>query len=258
MFIRFSLIYYLLLLIPFFCFSQNDRVYTVSNNEAVEMYKNKLHNKYEFLNGTQYKLYHVNLETSPLFDSSFGMEGTIYSNGETFPDLMLTYDIHKDELIYVTEIFENCNFISINRSLIDSFTVTRKTSNRIGNYRFKSDVLRFQNVDFPENSDFDLKDGFYEVERIGDKKLFIHHEAILEHNQGEEAIINGIFRYEYFQNRILFLNGNYYDINSKRKLVKLFPEHRKVINKKLGSFGLRFDHLTKQQLIETLQLTNPI
>lgn len=257
MFNRFSLAFCMLLLIPFFCLSQNNRIYTVSKDTAIEIYKNKLHKKYDFLNGKEYKLYHVNLGTSPLFDSSFGMEGTIFTKGEIYSDLILAYDIYKDELVCVTDLFEG-KFISINRALIDSFTITRKTVSRIGNYTFKDKHFQLIKIERQGNDDMGLEDGFYEVAHVGDKTLFIHHEALLKNNQGEEAIINGILKYEYTQKKILYLNGNYFEIDSKRKFVKLFPEHKKAINKKLVSFGLRFEFLSKKQLIETLQITNTI
>lgn len=257
MFKRFSTAFCMFLLIPFFCLAQNNRNYTVNSDRAIEIYKSKLHKKYDFLNGKEYKLYHVNLETSPLFDASFGMEGTIYANGETYSDLILAYDIYKDELVCVTDLFEG-KFISINPTFIDSFSITRKTTDRIGNYTFKDNRFHFRKIDFPENENNNLHDGFYEVSNIGDKTLLIHHEALQKNNQGEEAIIHGIVNYEYVQKKILYFDGKYYEIDSKRKFVKLFPEHKKAINKKLVSFGLRFDFLSKNQLIETIQITNTI
>ncbi|MEN8117773.1 MAG: hypothetical protein ABFS16_12380 [Bacteroidota bacterium] len=233
---------------------QIDGQYAVSEERAKEIYNDKLHHTYDFLNGKEYKLYHVNLETSPLFDASLGMEGTVYIDGEKYTDLMLIYDIYKDELVSVTGHFTGHNFISFNQSRIDSFALVRKNTASINDYRFKSREVHFKKVDFPENINIEMQDGYYEVIEHGGKQIFIHHEAILSHNEGEEAIISGIFRYDYKQKRTLYMNGNYYDINSKRKFVKLFPEHRKAINKKLQSFSTRFDLINKERLLETLKL----
>ncbi len=257
MFKPFSPVFSLLLLIPFFCFAQNNREYTVNSDQAIEMYKNKLYKEYDFLNGKEYKLYHVNLETSPLFDASFGMEGTIYASGETYSDLILVYDIYKDELVCVPDLFEG-KLISINPTFVDSFSITRKTTDKIGNYTFKDQHFQFKKIDFPKNENGVLHSGYFEVTQIGDKTLLIHHEALQKNNQGEEAIIHGIVNYEYAQKKILYFDGKYYEIDSKRKFVKLFPEHKKAINKKLMSFGLRFNFLSKKQLIEIIQITNTI
>ena len=249
------------------CYSQNtgstgtisstqvDSEYAVSEEKAMEIYRDKLHHSYDFLNGKEYQLYHVNLETSPLFDASLGLEGTVYVDGKKYDDLMLIYDIYKDELVCITDNFPGHSYISLNRSRIDSFTIKRKDTKSINDYVFKSKELHFKKVDFSENTDIKMKDGYYEVIQSGGKKIFIHHEAIQSHNEGEEAIISGIFRYDYQQKRTLYTKGKYYDIGSKRKFVKVFPEHRKVINKKLQSFSKRFDLVNKERLLETLKLT---
>ena len=103
-----------------------------------------------------------------------------------------------------------------------------------------------------------MPDGYYEVAYCGEMQLLIRHQAMQVNNQSADAIQNGIIKYIHRLNKTLYLNGNYYDINKKRKFIKLFPDNRKAINTKLKSFGLRFDLLSREQLVEILQLINSI
>ena len=254
-----------------FCFSQSEniqeiestphnyRYYTVEAEQAKALYKNELLNNYVFLNGREYKLYDVRRETSPLFVASLGLEGTIFVDGEAYPDVILVYDIYKDRLVYITpsRIFNNCNFIEINQTIVDSFFVEVKKSSRLSNNYFNKQY-RFTKINFPENSNITMKDGYYEVVYCGEMKLFVQHKAFLVSDQSANAMQNGLYKYVHVLNKTLFLNGNYYKINKKRKFVKLFPDKRKAINKKLSSFAIRFDSLNKEQLVETLEFINSI
>jgi hypothetical protein len=271
MFIKFSLLFFLLSLSSLFCFSQNDsiqkiesipynnRYYSVGTEQAKALYKNELLSNYVFLNGREYKLYHVRRETSPLFGSSLGLEGTIFVDGESYPDVVLIYDIFIDKLVYITpsRIFKDCNFIEINQTIVDSFFVEVKKASGFSNVSFNKQY-HFVKINFPGNSNITMKDGYYEVADCGEMKLFVQHKAIQVSNQGADAMQNGLYKYVHILNKTLYLNGNYYEINKKRKFIKLFPDKRKAINKKLKSFALRFDMLNKEQLVETLQFINSI
>jgi len=271
MFIKFSLLLFLLLLTSHFCFSQNENTqviestphnyqyYTVEAEQAKALYENELLNNYAFLNGREYKLYDVRRKTSPLFGASLGLVGTIFVEGESYPDVILVYDIYKDKLVYITpsRIFKDCNFIEINQTIVDSFFVEVKKSSRLSNNYFNKQY-RFTKINLPENSDITLKDGYYEVVNCGEMKLFVQHKAILVSSQDADAMENGIYKYIHTLNKILFLNGNYYKINKKRKFIKLFPDKQKAVSKKLSSFAMRFDLLNKEQLVETLQFINSI
>ena len=271
MLIRLCLLLFLLSLTSLFCFSQNDsiqriesvphnnRYYSVGAEQAKVLYKNELLKNYVFLNGREYKLYDVRRKTSPLFGASLGLVGTIFVDGELYPDVVLIYDIYKDKLVYITpyRIFKDCNFIEINQTIVDSFFVEVKKASGLGSVSFGKQY-RFTKINFPENSNLTLKDGYYEVTDCGEMKLFVQHKAILISDQSADAMENGIYKYIHTLNKILFFNGNYYEINKKRKFVKLFPDKLKAINKKLSSFAIRFDLLNKEQLVETLQFINSI
>lgn len=240
-----------------YSFSQNSGKYSVDFSRAKEIYSKKLYNDYKFLSGKEYKIYHSTLETSPMFDASYGMEGMVYSNGETYSG-MLAYDICKDELIFVSELFKDCSFISLNPAVVDSFKLVVRSTAKSPLKMYRQKEYLFIRVDFPDNLNIPLKDGYCEISEIGDKKLFIRHETIQNNNEGEEAIVHGIFRYDYMQDKILYMNGNYYDINSKKKLLKLFPDKRKVLNKKINSFSINYNSISKKQLTEVIQITNSI
>ena len=151
MFIKFSLLLFLLSLTSLFCFSQNgsiqetepvshnNRFYSVGVEQAKVLYKKELLNNYSFLNGREYKLYHVARETSPMFNSSLGLGGTVFVEGESYPNVTLAYDIFKDALIFITpaRIFNNCNFIELNQTLVDSFFVDAEKPSTISAAGYK-------------------------------------------------------------------------------------------------------------------------
>ncbi len=271
MFIKFLALLFLLSLPSLFCFSQNNtiqeivsvsnnnRFYTVGVEKAKILYRKELLNKYAFLNGREYKLYHVARKTSPLFNSSFGLEGTIFVDGESYPDVTLAYDIFKDALIFITptRIFNNCNFIELNQTLVDSFFVDVETPSIISTVSYKKQY-HFTKINFPEKNNISMTDGYYEVAYCGKMQLLIQHQAIQVNNQSADAIQNGIIKYIHRLNKTLYLNGTYYEINKKRKFIKLFPDKRKAINTKLKSFALRFELLNREQVVEILQLINSI
>lgn len=271
MLFRFLVLLFLLSLSSLFCFSQNDtiqeiesvshnnRFYSVGVEKAKTLYKKELLNNYAFLNGREYKLYYVARETSPLFNSSLGLEGTVFVNGESYPDVLLAYDINNDGLIYITSsrIFKNCNFIELNQATVDSFFVHVKKPVESSNITFGKQY-HFTKINFPEENNISVKDGYYEVARCGEMQLFIQHKAIQVSNQGADAMQNGLYKYVHILNKTLLLDGKYYEINKKRKFIKLFPDKRKAINTKLKSFALRFELLNREQLVEILQLINSI
>ncbi len=271
MFIKFSLLFLLLILASHFCFSQNDsiqriesiphnnRYYSVEAEQAKVLYKNELLSNYVFLNGREYKLYHVARETSPLFNSSLGLEGTIFVDGESYQDVFLIYDVFKDALVYITpsRIFKDCNFIEINETIVDSFFVEVNKSSGLNNISFNKQY-HFTKINFPEKNNIAMADGYYEVAYCGEMQLFIQHQAVQVNNQNADAIQNGIIKYIHRLNKTLYLNGSYYKINKKRKFIKLFPDKRKAINTKLKSFALPFDLLNQGQLVEILHFINSI
>lgn len=240
-----------LLFLFFAGFSQNAVDYALSADKAKELYHQQFSDPNGFLYGKEYILYHYGLETSPLFNASLGMEGKVYSNGESYP-AMLAYDIYKDELILLTEAFPEYNFIALNSTAVDSFSLQVQPSSKSPLKLNREKEYHFLKIDLPDS--LNIKDGYYEVAGKDSLKIFVHHEAIQGNNEGEEAVIHGIFRYDYIQKKTLSLDGTYYELDSKRKFVNLFPEHKKIVNKKLRSFSTRFEDLSARQLLETVQL----
>ncbi|GEM_PF-5052742 len=270
--IKFLLLLFNMSLFSLFCFSQNNvqyktepvshnnRFYSISKKQATELYKNKLENNYTFLNGKEYKLYDITKETNPLFHSSFGLNGTVFVNGETYKNLKLAYDIYKDKLIYITpvQLFENYNFFELNQATIDSFYIEVKETDKIHGISGTKQYC-FSKVDFSENENSGMKDGYYEVAKVGNTKLFVQHKALRTTSQGADGVMQqSLYRYYHVLNKTLLINGTYYEINKKRKFIKLFPDKRKAINRKLRKFELKFELLNKEQMVELLRVINSI
>jgi hypothetical protein len=245
----------LLLLVGFAGFlpAQNSSRYVLDKTTAINKYNSVLKRDFGFLVGKTYDLYHYGLETSPLFNATLGMEGTVFAGGDAYPATLM-YDIYKDELVMLTEIFPDCNFISLNKEVIDSFKVVAKPDAKSPLKLSGDKEYVFVNVDFPDDTGVPLNDGFYEITKLGENAVFVQHQAIQGNNEGQEAIIQGIYRYDYVQNKTLFLNGKYYQLSSKRKFLKEFPGHKKDLAKKLRSYQKSFEDITALQVLETVQM----
>ncbi len=271
MFIKFSLLLLLFQLFPLFCFSQNgfgpmarsvsfdNRSYAFTAEQAKAIYKKEIIHKYEFLDGREYKMYDVTGSGSPQFNSSIGILGTVFFEGEAYPGCILSYDIYKDKLVYVAQslIFGNCNFIEINMAKVDSFYLEVKTSPKestAATYK----QFRFVKIDFPDDGSSTLKTGYFEVANVGAIQLLIQHKAIMVSNQGVDALQSGLYKYEHILKKTICINGSCYEIDKKKKLVKLFPNKRKAINKKLSSYPFAYKNFKKEQLVEILQFINSI
>ncbi len=253
MFVRCLILIHFLLGCVTTLYAQKSPAYALDEKKALEAYKHELPRDYGYLYGKTYELYHYGLETSPLFNATLGMDGIIYSNGESY-SATLMYDIYKDELVCLTDIFPASNFICLNNEVIDSFKVVAKPESKSPLQLRRETEFTFVKVNFSEIEQDVLANGFYETIKSGDKAIFVHHEAIQGNNEGEEAVIQGIFRYDYVRKKTLLLKGKYYDLNSKRKFLNQFPENKKAISKKLRSFHARFEDLSATQLLEAVNL----
>lgn len=234
--------------------AQNSQSYALEMDEAKAVYRQSMIDPNGYLFGKEYKLYHYGLETSPLFNAALGMEGTVFSNGEAY-QATLVYDIYRDELITITDLFQDHSFVVLNQSVIDSFSLVAVPNERSPLRLKKEKEFLFEKIDFDDSLEEFLKDGYYEVISDDDVIIYTHHEAIQGNNEGEAAIIHGIFRYDYEPKKILYFNNKYVEIKTKRKFLQLFPDQNKAVNKKLRSFSEPFKDLTAQQILETVKVT---
>lgn len=220
-------------------FSQNNKIQKTSSCESIiDLYNNEIHNSHEYIHGREYKIYHHPNYTKPYLNSAQG-NGTIFSNGHSYNVEILIYDIFKDEIV-TTKLLKDFSFVNIQlkKARIDSFKI-----------KFENEKYHF--VQIKNKLISELPNGFYEIPYSGDTQLLLKY--ISSRND-----INGIIEFKHSVNRILKINKNYFDINTKKKFLSLFSNHKKIIIKKLRSFNYSYRNLPKKQLVELIKYAESI
>jgi len=227
------------ILLIFFLFSVTLKAQEHDSNTAHKLYSTALQNKHAFINGREYKPYHLPLHETPYLQSVSGV-GTIYMNGTAFSNKTLLYDIFKDELIVNhSHINSLQTYIQLKKSLIDSFTIA-------------FDKKKYTLIHFKNNELGNLNAGFYEQLYHSDQvKLIFQHKA-------KEGKSEALTTYSYHINKHLVYTNKSVDINSKRKFLSLFPEHKKALKKKISQLNYSYKKLSRYQLIELIKFTESL
>lgn len=164
-------------------------------------------------NGNLYKkTYRTEDENHNFFINNNFVLGAIAFNNQKYYDISLKYDIYKDELIAkLRNSFGDESYVRLNKAFIEAFTIHSKDF-KILNILTKSISL----------------DGFYEVSYSSNiVSLYTKHHKLKEEYIVEKLIYN---KFSKSDKNILFYNNNYYEINSKKDLKKIFPKQKKQIN----------------------------
>ncbi|NOU60268.1 hypothetical protein [Marinifilum caeruleilacunae] len=142
------------------------------------------------------------------------------------------YDIFRDEVI-VDLNDENFSkfYVQINKEKVDSFSI-----------RFNDKIYNLSNV---KNAN-GIEDGFYEIPHHGKLQLFIKH---LVHKQNDHVMIT----YTYKQVLWLKRENHFYDISSKKKFIRQFPNHKKSVRRKIRLLKINFDFPNRLKLVKLLQ-----
>jgi hypothetical protein len=96
-----------------------------------------------------------------------------------------------------------------------------------------------------------MKDGFYETYRCGNSMFLIKHKATATKLQGYPE-------YKYSPVKYLFKNENYSRINSRGDLLRLYPENKKAVKRKIKSYITPYRKLRDHQIIEILQFAESL
>ncbi|TRX71689.1 hypothetical protein [Carboxylicivirga sp. M1479] len=218
--------------------AQNTGEITQSKSKlAIEVYENQFKNEFLFINGREYKPYHLPKHENPYLESVAGF-GTIYMQGYVFEDKKLNYDIYKDLLIVNPEYYDFANvYIELNKTLVDSF-----------NIQLESRSYQFINYK-KENCLNTLNTGFYEcLYKTSKTELLIKHMVLL-------GVDNALDTYQYKQQRFLRIDNRYYNITKKKQLLALFPDKKKVVRKKIKSIYFSYNKMSGKQLTQLIQFT---
>ncbi len=146
------------------------------------------------------------------FKSTEFLNGDVWYKGQPYFNQLLKYDVYEDELLLKLE--QNGNTLKLSKKDIDSFSIEK---------------IRFINLKSKKITTLGLF-GYYEV-------LFQDHMFALYARHNKNIMERKDKKYVYYEfedtktKYLLLYRGEYYPLNSKKDIVRVFPNHKTQINK---------------------------
>lgn len=201
-------------------------------------YFEKIEAPKELINGKEYEPYYTRSNIIPLLFSGKTRTASIITNTRRYNNLTLQYDTFLDEVVY-TDISRTINYrfpqIALNKDILTGF-----------NLYFEDDSLIFKYFRLPECIEKNLKEGFYEAVYEGKNKYVIKHVSYAY----ERA---GLSEYKYAPINYISDGDNFYEIENKKKLLRLFGKKSNEIKEFLHLSGIRIRKANKYQIISVLK-----
>ncbi|WP_439182149.1 hypothetical protein [Carboxylicivirga taeanensis] len=199
---------------------------------ALFLYRKSFDKELNYINGREYKPYHPPLQDNPYLNKTSGM-GTIYIDGKSYTNKQLTYDIYKDLLIVIPDQIQfSDTYIQINKSLIDSFTISfDKETFHLINYKVNYRPLG-------------LEPGFYErIHKSNESILLVKHIMA-------SGVDDALTTYRHDTKWFLLYDNRFHDVSRRSELLKLFPDSKKQLKRKMKSISLSYKRMNKHQLVQ--------
>ncbi len=146
------------------------------------------------------------------FKSTQFINGKIWYKGQPYFNQLLKYDVYEDELLL--KLVESGNTLRLSTKDIDSFSIEKN---------------HFINLKPKKTTPVRLF-GYYEV-------LFQDHMFALYAKHSKNIIERKDEKYTYYEfidtktRYLLLYRGEYYTLNSKKDILRVFPNHKTQINK---------------------------
>lgn len=159
---------------------------------------------------------------------------TVLYDNLIYNDVLLNYDIYKDDVIIKpNNVFSNTPLI-LNKEKLLFFFVNGKN---------------FVNLNSKLPVDYEIENGFYEESLINEKFTLY-----TKHSKHKKDIIIGNNLYDDFtesSNFILLYQNKLYEINSRKSISVILPEHKKSINKYYAN-NQKLERSNKAKFLEDL------
>lgn len=166
----------------------------------------------ELNNGASFLQQYRTIDQSHLFfNTKDYVKGEVDYKNQSYKT-QLKYDLFND-LVVVKYINSSSAFtLGLNSGLVNSF--------EIGNYRF----VKLKNE---ENIHSFYRNGFFEEAYFGDAlSLYIKHQKHLKKSTTRNKLY---YSFKEESTYLLKYKNNYYEIDNKRDIIKIVPEHKKMI-----------------------------
>lgn len=222
------------LIILFFILYSGSNIFAVNQfiadrdtlKEDQNLYNGKIwRNLYYMIKGDQF-----------LFSREF-LPGTVSVRGKVYTDILLKYDIYRDELITPVD---NGVILQLNKERIDSFSIS-----------FQSKTHRFLKA--LEDSTRDDR-SFFNVLYNGKTSLLVRYTKKIE-----KMAVDGQFDEFYQISRIYLDRGKgLFQVTGKKDLMKFLPEHKVAINEYIKINKIRVSEKMPESFIPVISFCDSL
>jgi hypothetical protein len=139
--------------------------------------------------------------------------GTVKFDNQIYNNILLNYDAYKDELIINPNNESGSDFIILTKEKIDYFSLNDK---------------KYVNINYDDFKTPDYIKGFYEEKLIGANFILY-----IKNIKNRKDLIVGDKLFDDFNSSTIYYlkyNEQFYEINSKKSIVAILPEYKKMIN----------------------------
>jgi hypothetical protein len=184
---------------------------------ALALYDSATTESQHLYNGPQYYFYDSQAQDHPFFQGREWSTGTVYYDGQLFPQVPMLYDVVKDQL--VIRYTEGLGNVSLQSEKVGYFTLA-------GEHHF----ARME-------AQPGLRPGFYEVLYNGPTKVL----ARRVKERQEQIVVNRLtVEFPVFDHYYLFHSGRYHPAPTRRAALALMPEQKKKLRQYLRDQSLDF------------------
>ncbi|MDJ1473679.1 hypothetical protein [Xanthocytophaga flava] len=205
---------------------------------AVEFYRKSTEESQHLYNGPEYYIYDARSTEHQFFKSDEMEEGSVYYDGQFYPNVLIMYDIVKDEV--AIEHLNRYDQLQLQKEKVRYFTVL--------NHHF----IRL------EKANTGLRTGFYDI--LYEKRLKVLARRIKERDEVIEQmkIVVEFPAKNFFY---IYKDGIYHNVSSKGSVLKLFQDQKKALRKYIRENQLRFKKDRENAIVKVTahydQLTTP-
>jgi len=201
--------------------SRSDTTFLIAAKEnAAQLHQQALRVQARLYNGSKYSPPQQTFEEHPNLASEDWIDGSVFYDGEFFPEVSLIYDVSSDAL--VTDHFPSGHPIQLISDKIDYFS--------LGDRHFQRIKMESVHNSLPRT-------GFYEVLYDGKTKLI----ALRQKFRREKIESTKVFvLYESRDRYFIFLNGKFFPVKNKSSVLKLMEDKKQELKRFMRQKQLAF------------------
>ncbi len=212
--------------------SGDTSIYKASHDSVISLYQNRMNEKMQLYNGSQYSFIGHGVKGFPYFETDSPVVASISYNNILYYSVPVHYDIVKD-VIFIKDYYQNF-YIQPVPEKVDSFSFSNAVFIRLSNN---------------DSNGILINPGFYQRLYNGHLVLYAKREKVESQNIDE-----GISGLKYFEYSTYYAekNGIFYKIENEHILLDLLNDKKDALKKFIRENKLDFKKDFENSLIKTI------